>query len=166
MIRPSSNRRGATRRPFTRTSQTGPFLRLMRSGSGSHLTMRPPKTDACTTCRDPTRSPTIAGMLASVGRGAFFELYPELKDVEPHPVEATAGTAVVHNGLIAHGTGANMTPRWRRAMTCQYMPDGATFNGNRCILSRQQLSRLAVGDVLDNENHNPLVWMKPRPGVS
>ena len=53
-----------------------------------------------------------------------------------------------------------MSPQWRRAMTCQYMPDGATFNGVRCILTEEQLSRLTVGDMLDDELHNPLVFRK------
>lgn len=90
--------------------------------------------------------------------GALFELYPELRAVEARPAEVAAGTAIVHNGLTVHAAGANMTPHWRRAMTCQYMPSDARFNGNRCILARAQLERLRVGDPLDDEEHHPLVW--------
>jgi hypothetical protein len=40
------------------------------------------------------------------------------------------------------------------------MPDGATFNGIQNILSDQQVARLDVGDVLDDEGQNPLVWRR------
>jgi ectoine hydroxylase-related dioxygenase (phytanoyl-CoA dioxygenase family) len=90
--------------------------------------------------------------------GALFDVYPELREVEPHAVELGAGDAVLHNGLTVHGTGPNMSPHWRRAMSCQYMPDGATFNGNRCILPRERLALLVVGDRLDDETNNPLLW--------
>jgi len=71
-----------------------------------------------------------------------------------------AGSAVFHNGLVAHAAGVNLTPRPRRAMTCAYMPDGSTFNGQRNILSKAYFETLTVGDVLDNEDENPLIWRK------
>ena len=108
---------------------------------GSHLLTR---GDATTTIRQDV--------------GALFDLYPELKHIEARPVEVTAGAAVVHNGLTVHAAGANMTPRWRRAMSCQYMPADAKFNGNRCILPHAQFVRLRIGDPLDDEAHYPLVW--------
>src|SRR5689334_13814297 len=64
----------------------------------------------------------------------LFKAYPELTKVDPVPVPAKAGDALFHNGLTAHGANANMTRGWRRAMTCAFMPDGATFNGIRNIL--------------------------------
>lgn len=97
---------------------------------------------------------------------AIFEIYPELASIEAVPAEVPAGGAVVHSGLTVHGAGTNMTPRWRRAMTCQYMPDGARFNGNPCILTRSQLSVLKAGDPLDDEATNPLVWRRDAPGPS
>lgn len=90
--------------------------------------------------------------------GALFAIYPELSEVEAWAAEVAAGTAIVHNGLTVHAAAPNMTPHWRRAMTCQYMPGDARFNGNRCILTRSQLARLRVGDLLDDEEHHPLVW--------
>jgi hypothetical protein len=51
-----------------------------------------------------------------------------------------------------------MTPHWRRAMTCQYMPADARFNGNRSILTRARMARLSVGDALDDEAEHPVVW--------
>lgn len=51
-----------------------------------------------------------------------------------------------------------MTPGRRRAITCAYMPDGATFNGQRNVLPPEYLATLSVGDALDNEAQNPLVY--------
>ena len=92
--------------------------------------------------------------------GAYFEVFPQFKGVQPIVGEMKAGDAGIHNGLTAHGAGPNMTPGWRRAMTCAYMPAGATFNGIPNILSEEQLANLEVGDVLDDESQNPLVWSK------
>ena len=50
--------------------------------------------------------------------------------------------------------------RPRRAMTCAYMPDGATFNGRRNVLSEPYHNSLKVGDVIDKEDEVPLVWKK------
>ena len=51
-----------------------------------------------------------------------------------------------------------MTPGFRRAMTCAYMPDGSTFNGQANVLPPAYLATLSVGDVLDKDDQNPLVW--------
>jgi ectoine hydroxylase-related dioxygenase (phytanoyl-CoA dioxygenase family) len=101
-----------------------------------------------------------AGISGDVG--AIFTIHPELAEIEPRAIEIDRGSAIIHNGLTVHGAGANMTPRWRRAMTCQYMPDGARFNGTPCILSRAQIARLSIGDLLDDEAHNPLVFRRER----
>ncbi len=90
----------------------------------------------------------------------IFKIYPEWQTMEAVPVPAKAGSAVFHNGLVAHAAGANMTPRPRRAMTCGYMPDGSTFNGVQNILSQQQMDALAIGDVLDDDVQNPLIWKR------
>ena len=45
-------------------------------------------------------------------------------------------------------------------MTCAYMPDGSTFNGVKNVLPEDYFHSLAVGDLLDNDNVNPLVWKK------
>ena len=87
----------------------------------------------------------------------LFKLHPKWRKIEPVPVPLKAGSASVHNGLLAHSAGPNMTPRWRRAMTCAYMPDGCVFNGKKNILSKEQVSRLKVGDPLNDEVQNPLV---------
>jgi ectoine hydroxylase-related dioxygenase (phytanoyl-CoA dioxygenase family) len=95
--------------------------------------------------------------------GGLFVHYPEWLELEPVAAPCAAGGAVFHNGLVAHAAGANMTPRPRRAMTCAYMPDGSTFNGVQNVLPDGYFSSLAVGDVLDNDVINPLVW---RAGVT
>ena len=90
--------------------------------------------------------------------GGFFTEFPQFKEVDPVVAEMKAGDAGFHNGLLAHGAGPNMTPRWRRAMTAGYMPHDATFNGKQNILSDKQVAKLKVGDYLDDEQQSPLVW--------
>ncbi len=99
-----------------------------------------------------------------IGReiGAIFDVYPEWRDVAARACPVPAGGALLHNGLTFHGAGANMTPGRRRAMTCAYMPDGCTFNGQANVLPPSYLATLSVGDVLDNEAQNPLVYRRVR----
>jgi phytanoyl-CoA hydroxylase len=90
--------------------------------------------------------------------GGIFKTYPQWKKVEAVPATCKAGSAVFHNGLIAHGAGANMTAHSRRAMTCAYMPDGSTFNGQKNVLPDDYFATLKVGDVLNNNQVNRLIW--------
>ena len=89
---------------------------------------------------------------------AIFKVYPQLASTAPVAVPMRAGSASFHNGLCIHGAGPNMTPRSRRAMTCAYMPEGCTFNGQKNILPEQYLATLKVGDLLNNERQNPLIY--------
>jgi len=91
---------------------------------------------------------------------SLFNMYPEWREIEAVPVPVPAGSAVFHNGLIAHAAGANMTPRPRRAMTCAYMPDGCTFNGQRNVLREDYFNTLQIGDVLDDPRQAPLIWKR------
>jgi len=93
----------------------------------------------------------------------LFEIYPEWKKIEPVPATMKAGSCSFHNGLTAHGAGANMTPYPRRAMTCAFMPDGSMFNGQQNILSEEQASVLSVGDTLDNDSQCPLIYHESKP---
>jgi ectoine hydroxylase-related dioxygenase (phytanoyl-CoA dioxygenase family) len=77
-----------------------------------------------------------------------------------------AGSCSFHNALIAHGAGANMTPGLRRAMTCAYMPDGSTFNGQRNILRQDQVDRLQIGDLLDDDRQVPLIYHRSKSYVT
>jgi ectoine hydroxylase-related dioxygenase (phytanoyl-CoA dioxygenase family) len=94
--------------------------------------------------------------------GALFDDYPEWLGIEAVPAPCEAGGAVFHNGLVAHAAGVNVTPRPRRAMTCAFMPDGSTFNGTQNILPAEYVATLEVGDVLDDDTINPLVYLSGR----
>jgi ectoine hydroxylase-related dioxygenase (phytanoyl-CoA dioxygenase family) len=98
--------------------------------------------------------------------GDLFKVYPEWAKLEAAPAPMKAGSCSFHNALIAHGAGANMTPGTRRAMTCAYMPDGSTFNGQRNILRPEQLARLQIGDVLDDDRQVPLIYHRSKPFVT
>jgi ectoine hydroxylase-related dioxygenase (phytanoyl-CoA dioxygenase family) len=95
--------------------------------------------------------------------GALFDEYPEWLELEAVATACRAGGAVFHNGLTAHAAGANVTSRPRRAMTCAYMPDGCTFNGVQNVLPDDYFAELSIGEVLDDESINPLVWSRSRP---
>jgi len=95
--------------------------------------------------------------------GELFKVYPDWAQIEPVAAEMKAGSCSFHNGLVAHAAGANMTPRWRRAMTCGFMPDGCTFNGKQNILSEEQVAALKVGDALDDDRQNPIVFSHSKP---
>lgn len=90
--------------------------------------------------------------------GALFDVYPEWASIMPVAVPVRAGTCTFHNGLTAHGAGANMTPGRRRAMTAGFMPAGSTYNGKASIYRPEQVAAMSVGDPLDDEAQNPLVW--------
>jgi ectoine hydroxylase-related dioxygenase (phytanoyl-CoA dioxygenase family) len=91
---------------------------------------------------------------------SLFDVYPEMKEVDPIGVPMKAGDCSFHNGLTAHGAGANMTRQRRIAMTCGYMPVGSTFNGQGNILSKNYLDTIEVGDELKNDENNPIVYSK------
>ncbi|WP_449436289.1 phytanoyl-CoA dioxygenase family protein [Pedobacter steynii] len=89
-----------------------------------------------------------------------FKFYPQLSSSDSKAVPMKAGSCSFHNGLTIHGAGANMTKGFRRAMTCAFMPDGAVFNGIQNILSDEQVAKLKVGDLLKDEEQNPLIYSK------
>jgi len=90
----------------------------------------------------------------------LFRVYPQWRKIESVGCPVPAGSAVFHNGLTAHGAGANMTNRSRRAMTCAYMPDGSTFNGKKNILPDSYFASLKIGDTLNDDAINPLLWRR------
>ncbi|MBI2191853.1 MAG: phytanoyl-CoA dioxygenase family protein [Planctomycetes bacterium] len=93
---------------------------------------------------------------------ALFKIYPEFASLRSVAAPMKAGSCSFHNGLTAHGAHANMTPGFRRAMTCGFMPDGCTFNGKKNILSDEQIARLKIGDALRDEDQNPIVYARTR----
>ena len=86
---------------------------------------------------------------------ALLDMYPEMREIAPVVAPMKAGDASFHNGLTAHGAGVNMTLKRRAAMSCAYMPDGSTFNGQQNVLPDSYFSTLKIGDVLDNDQINP-----------
>ncbi|HEY8930030.1 MAG TPA: phytanoyl-CoA dioxygenase family protein [Mucilaginibacter sp.] len=88
----------------------------------------------------------------------IFEVYPQFALTKSAAAPMKAGSCSFHNGLTIHGANANMTSGFRRAMTCAYMPDGNVFNGTANILPEEYLRTLKVGDVLNDEAHNPLIY--------
>jgi ectoine hydroxylase-related dioxygenase (phytanoyl-CoA dioxygenase family) len=92
--------------------------------------------------------------------GSLFQVHPEWGKKEAVCAEMKAGSCSFHNGITAHGAGCNNTPYHRRAMTCAFMPDGATFNGQQNVLPKEYFKTLKVGDVLDNDEQNPVVYSK------
>ncbi len=88
----------------------------------------------------------------------IFEAYPQFAQVASVSATMKAGSCSFHNGLTIHGAGANMTNGYRRAMTCAYMPNGNLFNGEPNILPEAYLKTLSVGDLLNSDNQNPLIY--------
>jgi phytanoyl-CoA hydroxylase len=91
---------------------------------------------------------------------AVFEFYPQFKTAKSVAAPMKAGSCSFHNGLTIHGANANMTPGFRRAMTCAYMPDGNKFNGEPNILPDAYLHTIKIGDLLNNDSQNPLIYHK------
>ena len=92
--------------------------------------------------------------------GDIFNDYPQFKNTTPVASVIKAGSCSFHNGLNIHAAGPNMTTSARKAFTCAFMPDGSTFNGNKNVLPQEYFETLKVGDVLDSEKHNPLMYHK------
>ncbi|WP_108424482.1 phytanoyl-CoA dioxygenase family protein [Flagellimonas amoyensis] len=89
-----------------------------------------------------------------------FRTYPKFRTNNPVPAVIKAGSCTFHNGLTIHAAGVNMTPNTRKAMTCAYMPDGSVFNGKKNVLPEDYFNSLTIGDLLNNEAQNPLIYHK------
>ena len=88
----------------------------------------------------------------------IFEIYPGLINTKPVAAPMRAGSCSFHNGLTIHGANANMTNGFRRAMTCAYMPEGNRYNGEPNILPEAYLRDLTIGDPLNSNDQNPLIY--------
>ena len=99
---------------------------------------------------------------AGIGKNmsAIFDFYPQFKENKSVAAPMKAGSCSFHNGLTIHGAHANMTPGFRRAMTCAYMPDGNVYNGEPNILPDSYLQQINPGDLLNNDQQNPLIYKK------
>jgi len=90
----------------------------------------------------------------------IFEIYPQFASISSAAAPMKAGSCSFHNGLTIHGAGANMTKGIRRAMTCAYMPDGNVYNGQPNVLPDAYARTLSIGDPLNNDAQNPLIYLK------
>jgi len=108
---------------------------------------------------------SFEGVGIGANLGDLFKKYPEMAKIDPVPVPMKAGDCSFHNGLTAHGAGANMTRGRRIAMTCAYMPEGSVFNGQQNILSGAYFRSLAKGDILQNDDWNPIIYSKNAPAA-
>lgn len=91
---------------------------------------------------------------------AIFSFYPIFVNAKSVAAPMKAGSCSFHNGLTIHGAHANMTSGMRRAMTCAYMPDGNVYNGIPNILPEAYIDQLKVGDLLNDDDQNPLIFPK------
>jgi phytanoyl-CoA hydroxylase len=91
---------------------------------------------------------------------SIFGMYPQFVTATTVAVPMKAGSCSFHNGLTIHGAHANMTAGSRRAMTCAYMPDGNVYNGIPNVLPQSYLETLQVGDQLNNDAQNPLIYKR------
>jgi len=107
---------------------------------------------------------------AAIGKdlGGLFRENPPWAGIEPVFCPVPAGGAVLHNGFIAHGAGANMTHGRRRAMTIVYMADGATFDradptawAGAFSWTAEERARYRPGDRLDDDEQFPLLYRRP-----
>lgn len=94
----------------------------------------------------------------------IFEVYPQFAKVNSVAAPMKAGSCSFHNGLTIHGANANMTSGYRRAMTCAYMPDGNIYNGTPNVLPDAYAKSLEIGDLLNNEEQNPLIYPRKKGG--
>ncbi len=88
----------------------------------------------------------------------LFNLYPEWKEAEPKFIEVSAGDGIFFSGMTAHAAGPNMSPRPRRAFAMLFMPTGSTYNGQAAALPPEYAESLKFGDLLDNDEHLPLLY--------
>ena len=88
----------------------------------------------------------------------LFNLYPEWREAEPKFIEVKAGDGIFFSGMTAHAAGPNMSPRPRRAFAMLFMPTGSTYNGRPAALPPEYAESLKFGDLLDNDEHLPLLY--------
>ena len=71
---------------------------------------------------------------------------------------AKAGDGVFFSAMVAHAAGPNMTIHPRRAVALVYLPQGAVYNGTPHVLPHGLVARLATGDLLEDDEHLPVVY--------
>lgn len=89
---------------------------------------------------------------------AVFDVSPEFENTAAQAVPLKAGSCTFHNGLTIHGAGPNFTTKTRRAFVICFMPQGSTFNGSRNTYTDEYAQQLKVGQELNDEEVNPLIY--------
>ena len=90
--------------------------------------------------------------------GALLDSNPHFAAIEPEMAEVPAGAGIFINGMTAHAAGANMTRRPRRAFSMLFIPGQCRYTGQPGALPPELVARLQVGDLLDDEQHLPLLY--------
>ena len=90
--------------------------------------------------------------------GALLEANPQLAAIEPAIAEVAAGAGIFINGMTAHAAGANMTRRPRRAFSMLFIPGPCRYTGQPGALPTELAARLQVGDLLEDDEHLPLLY--------
>jgi len=103
------------------------------------------------------------GVSLGASLGGLFDLYPELHSISPVMCPLPAGACVLMNGWLAFAAGANLTHGRQMALQCDFMPDGAVFNGRQNWLTSDEVGRLEVGQPLTDDELFPLIHCTPSP---
>ena len=90
--------------------------------------------------------------------GALLEANPQFAAIEPAMAEVAAGAGIFINGMTAHAAGANMSRRPRRAFSMLFIPGRCRYTGQPGALPTELTARLQVGDLLDDDEHLPLLY--------
>ena len=90
--------------------------------------------------------------------GALLEANPQFAAIEPTMAEVAAGAGIFINGMTAHAAGANMSRRPRRAFSMLFIPGRCRYTGQPGALPTELTARLQVGDILDDDEHLPLLY--------
>ena len=97
---------------------------------------------------------------SQMNMNTVIEAIPELKNITPVPIPVKKGSIEFHNAYLVHGGGPNLTHKPRKAFTFAMYPDGSTFNGTPNILTHKQLKKLKIGDLLNDDKQNPILYSK------
>jgi len=83
----------------------------------------------------------------------YLEFYREFADVQPVFGELSRGSALLHNGMTIHGSGANISRSGRRAFALSYIPVDTV-----CLVPEHPLLRgIAAGARFSSDPRHPAV---------
>ncbi len=93
----------------------------------------------------------------AIGRGLLAE--PSAFGAARTGSDALIVTNTMVGPLYADRLAQALARRHRRVARLE-LPDGEVFNGQQNVLPDEYLKTLKVGDVLDDDRYNPLVWKR------